>query len=52
MNSSLRWLIWLAVLIGGWSITLDWQDELEKLLQQEYLQKRLIVWIYMNEIHV
>lgn len=31
MTSSLRWLIWLALLIGGWAVTLDWQDELEKL---------------------
>lgn len=31
MKPSLRWLIWLALLVGGWSVTLDWQDELNKL---------------------
>ena len=41
MNSSLRWLIWLAVLIGGWSITLDWQDELEKLRPERERLERL-----------
>lgn len=41
MNSSLRWLIWLALLIGGWSITLDWQDELEKLRPERERLERL-----------
>ena len=41
MNSSLRWLIWLAALIGGWSVTLDWQDELEKLRPERERLERL-----------
>ena len=41
MNSSLRWLIWLALLIGGWSVTLDWQDELEKIRPERERLERL-----------
>lgn len=41
MSSSLRWLIWLALLIGGWSVTLDWQDELEKLRPERERLERL-----------
>ena len=31
MSPVLRWLIWLAVLVAGFSVTLDWQDELTKI---------------------
>lgn len=41
MNSSLRWLVWLALLIGGWSLTLDWQDELNKLRPERERLERL-----------
>lgn len=41
MSPSLRWLVWLALLIGGWSVTLDWQDELEKLRPERERLERL-----------
>lgn len=41
MSSSLRWLVWLALLIGGWSLTLDWQDELNKLRPERERLERL-----------
>ncbi len=41
MSSSLRWLIWLAVLIAGWSVVLDWQDELAQLQPERERLERL-----------
>lgn len=41
MSPSLRWLIWLAVLIAGWSVVLDWQDELAKLQPERERLERL-----------
>ncbi len=41
MSTSLRWLIWLAVLVGGFSVTLDWQAELEKLRPEHQRLERL-----------
>ena len=41
MSPSLRWLVWLAVLIAGWSVVLDWQDELAKLQPERERLERL-----------
>ncbi|MDZ4187678.1 MAG: hypothetical protein U1D25_06165 [Hydrogenophaga sp.] len=41
MTTSFRWLVWLALLIGGLSVTLDWQEEIEQLRPERERLERL-----------
>lgn len=41
MSLVMRRLIWLALLVGGWSVILDWQDEISKLLPERERLERL-----------
>lgn len=41
MTPALRWLIWLAALVACFSITQDWQDELNKLRPERKRIERL-----------